>query len=78
VKELLRVAPHRRLFLWWRGAKEALRHTLSRKSFMINDDAAADLSPKADQPKDEGSRLLFSWPPDCLWPFVDHESGNDS
>jgi hypothetical protein len=25
-----------------------------------------------------GAKATFQWPPDCLWPFVDHKEDNDT
>ena len=39
-----------------------------------------DYFPDDSEPKDFAHRpkAVFQWPPDCLWPFIDHGSKKDT
>jgi hypothetical protein len=39
-----------------------------------------DYFPDDSKPKDlaHKPKAVFQWPPDCLWPFIDHGSENDT
>jgi hypothetical protein len=39
-----------------------------------------DHFPDDSKPKDltHKSKAVFQWPPDCLWPFIDHGSEKDT
>jgi hypothetical protein len=34
--------------------------------------------PKEPEPPATKPKATFEWPPDCLWPFVDHKAGSDT
>jgi hypothetical protein len=49
---------------------------------MMNKTPSAVLLPDSEQPSNEPRKpeflstrpkATFQWPPDCLWPFIDHE-----
>jgi len=83
VKELKRLSPHRPLVLKWRSQANRCATLFWGKSRMMNDKRRplCDLSPDPDKsPADSNllerlvtrAKATIQWPPDCLWPIMDH------
>jgi hypothetical protein len=62
--------------------REILRQLYSGESRMMIDLLSYDPDhlPDDSKPKDltHKSKAVFQWPPDCLWPFIDHGSEKDT
>jgi hypothetical protein len=43
-----------------------------------SDSQAQTDEPKQPEPLVAKPKATFQWPPDCLWPFVDHKAGSDT
>jgi hypothetical protein len=41
-------------------------------------DHLPDNEPKTAQAPTYKPKAIFQWPPECLWPFMDHGSENDA
>jgi hypothetical protein len=85
LRELTRPSPRRPLFfLPMAQFREILRHLIFGESHMTGKTPFYESDqPPEDEPKNlqvlsYKPKATFHWPPDCLWPFMDHEVDRDT